>query len=151
MNRRTFIKKISSVAVLCPLLALLPFSKGEAGVNIPEIELWDDLSIPKYDPWFYYEYEGSHWSVLNRDLKTIREKSNFTVRPKLIVAKQGNDFIKSPCVFPHRYHTVELLKLGIDDILFKGIPVISVNDARKLHKLRMLGKRIYIEDLCHLT
>lgn len=146
VNRRTFIKKISNFALMSPLLTLLPFGKSEAKVNIPEIKVWDDLSVPikrfgytyllKYDPWFYYNGKDN-WQELHRSLK------NITAEPTLIVSEIGNDFIKRPLTAPQKYYDINLEILKIDNILFCGIPVMGIDDVQKMNKLNLLGKRVY--------
>lgn len=137
INRRSFLKWASFfTASLAAGFTLNPFGfLRKQPVLAAEIE-----PSEKYRWCFCDDIELKKLIISIRD---VRHK-NREIDPENVIAvvMGGVDKIHYQCVAECRYSNVKLLELGIDNALVKGIPVVSYADAKKLHKLNMLGKRI---------
>jgi len=136
MNRRSFLKSVSFFSTSFAIgLTLNPFDflKKSATAKV-------GAALPKKYSWCYCDKVAAK-NMLN-EMRNNFSGKHFDDRPELIVAINPEKTLKDIHPGAHFYNT-KLKDLGIDNYIMQSYSVISYSDAMRLHKLKMLGKRIY--------
>ena len=141
MNRRSFLKAASFYGgSIVAGLTLNPFgflqktAKAEA-VSATKKYWWcycDDFELKK----IFLEMRPMRESL--RKMRRINPDDDM-----VIVIPGGIDAVEKQLRIQNRFYFRDLAALGIENIIVRGMPVISYSDAKRLHRLKMLGKRIY--------
>ena len=142
MNRRSFLKTVSFYSgSIVAGLTLNPFgflqktAKAET-VSSAKKYRWiycDDVEIKKIGSALRGIRSGQHFNGLDMvpDFDDI------------IAVTMNHKDVESQMDIRSRYYLCDLMDLGIENVIIQGIPVISLSGAKKMSKLKMLGKRIY--------
>ena len=139
MNRRSFLKAASFYGgSIVAGLTLNPFGFLQKTAKA------ETASATKKYRWLYCDDFELKKILLEK--RAVRSKLLKTKRMNLdiaIVIPGDIDAVSKQLQIQSRYYHCDLADLGIENILVSGMPVISYSDAKRLHRLKMLGRRVY--------
>ena len=137
MNRRSFIKAATFYGgSIVAGLTLNPFGFLRKVAKADET-----LATGKYRWCYCDDVELRKLVVKTRNLRRL---GNVAKGDSVVAVVSGDiDTVMDQMELGYRFQDTALADLGIENILVKAIPVISYSDAKRLHSLKLLGRRIY--------
>jgi len=137
MNRRSFIKAVTFYGgSIVAGLTLNPFGFLQKTAKA------DPVSATKKYRWCYCD--DVELKKMLHETRSLRKRGNVGKKENVAIVVPGSiDTFERQLVIHGRYRYVPLEDLGIETSLIRGMPVISYSGAKRLHRLKMLGKRIY--------
>jgi len=138
MNRRSFIKAVTFYGgSIVAGLTLNPFGFLQKTAKA------DPVSTTKKYRWCFCD--DVELKKMLHETRSLRKRGDVGKNENIVIVVPGSvDAFECQLASEARYSYAPLLELGIENSLIRGMPVISFSDARRLYKLKMLGRRIYV-------